>query len=156
MYVYIHIYALLSPILVKHILQIDSNLLSISYRYNMPSICSFASTCSPDPGFSSSSLTHIAKLVGIILGAILGFVFVVCIVAIMYLLFCKRKPRVQVWTHPYPRPPVYQQSMSTFPSVQYPQTPMEQLQPVPWKIIEEPPPAYEEINPNEGPTVSRI
>lgn len=129
----------------------SSNLLSTSCRYNMPSMCSFNMTCPPEATSSFHSLSDIAKIFGIVFGIILGLVFLISIVLIIYLLFCKRKPSVQVWTDSYPSLPVYGQSMPMFSSVHYPQA--SQLNPQ--KITEEPPPAYEEINANQVSTTNQ-
>lgn len=87
----------------------------------MPSLCSLAATCAENTSSSLDSVSGVTKMVGIVLGSVLGLAFFACFVGITYLLFCKRVPQ--------PNPP------PTIPPQASPQ-----------KITEDAPPAYEEIN----------
>lgn len=106
----------------------------------MPSsMCSFSMVCPSN----TDSLSDAGKIVGIVVGSILGLAFLTCITVILYLIFYKRKAQARVWAYPCPRPQSYGHIMPTFPYVNYPQGSIHLSS---QKIIEEPPPAYEEIN----------
>jgi hypothetical protein len=109
--------------------------------------------CSSNTDSSTTdSLADIGKIAGIVIGSILGFVVLVCIIVTIYLVCCRRKNQAQVWVNSCPRPQTYGQSMPMFPYTNYPQGPIQTLQTDPQRIIESPPPPYEEIiridNPN--------
>ncbi len=104
------------------------------------SMCSGSIWCS-----TGSSVTGTGQIVGIVIGSLLGLAFLICIIVTIYMVCCKRKGQMQVWAYPFPGSQTYGQSMAMYPYPHYyPQGPMQQPQPI--KIIEEPPPAYEEIN----------
>jgi hypothetical protein len=98
------------------------------------------------------SLNTIGKIVGIVIGSTVALAFLICISVIIYMIFCKRKPRTQVWAYPSPRPQSYGQRMCIFPYANYPGVPLSLPLTDPHRIIEEPPPAYEEINTIEHST----
>ncbi len=97
--------------------------------------------CASETNSSVNSISDIGKIVGIVIGSILCLAFLICVTVIIYFVCCKRKPKVQVWAQPCSRFQGYGQSMPIFPYINYPQGHMNSSQ----RIIEESPPAYEEI-----------
>lgn len=115
------------------------------------SMCSFSMMCPSDTDSSLDSISNAGKIVAIVIGSVLGLAVLICITVIIYLACCKRKPKVQVWAHPCSQPQSYGQSMAMFPYTNYPQGPIQMPQTYPSRVIEEPPPAYEEIVTMEEP-----
>ncbi|CAF1063359.1 unnamed protein product [Rotaria sordida] len=115
-------------------------------------ICSNSSGCYSHTNSTFDDLSNIGKILGIVIGSILGLAVLICVIAIIYLTFCKRRPQVQVWTHPLPTSVPYRQSISMYPYANYSQEPIQQAKSNFQKIVEEPPPAYEEINGMENLT----
>jgi hypothetical protein len=103
-------------------------------------------TCSGDTDSSSSSISDVGRIIGIVIGSVVGLTFLICIIVTIYMVFHKRKSNVQVWAYPYPGSQTYGQSMPMYPYGNYPQAPIQQLQPQLQKVVDEPPPAYEEIS----------
>jgi hypothetical protein len=106
------------------------------------SICSFSMVCPSN----IDSLTNGGKIVGIVVGSVLGLAFLSCIVVIFYLIFCKRRPQARVWAYPCPRPQPYGQITPTYSYSNYPHGPIRLSSTDSHKILDEPPPAYEEIS----------
>jgi hypothetical protein len=102
--------------------------------------------CPSDNNSSSNSLGDIGKIVGLVIGSLLGLAVLICFIVIIYFVFCKRKPQVQVWAYSGPTSQAYEEPMPIFPYTNYPQESIQTSPTDPQKIIEEPPPAYEEIN----------
>jgi len=101
--------------------------------------------CASETNSSFNSISDREKTVGIIIGSILCLAFLICVIVIIYLVCCKRKPKVQVWAQPCTRFQGYGQSMPMFPYANYPQGHMHSSPIDPQRTIEESPPAYEEI-----------
>ncbi len=115
----------------------------------MPSsMCSFSMVCPSN----IDSISDGGKIVGIVVGSVLGLAFLTCIIVIVYLIFCKRKPQARVWAYPCSRPQSYGQITPMFSYANYPHVsihlPLRDSQ----KITEEPPPSYEEISTIEHST----
>ena len=88
------------------------------------------------------SLSTAGKIIGIVVGSLVGLAFLTCIIIIISMIFCKRKKHTQVWAYPCPRPQAFEQTVPMYPYGSYPEGPLPTTH---TKIIEEPPPAYEEI-----------
>ena len=137
--------ASLSTNLIKYIPQFDS---STNYTQIMPvSICSGSIWCSAGSSATSStesSVSSTGEIIGIVIGSLIGLAFLICIIVTIYMVCCKPKAQMQVWAYPDAGSQTYGQSMAMYPYPHYfPHGPMQQPQPI--KIIDEPPPAYEEI-----------
>lgn len=107
----------------------------------MPSsyMCSLAMMCSSD----ADALSTAGKIIGIVVGSVVGLAFLTCIIIIIAMIFCKRKHHTQVWAYPCPRPQqAFEQSIPMYSYGGYPGVGLPTTR---TKIIEEPPPAYEEI-----------
>ncbi|CAF0805849.1 unnamed protein product [Rotaria sp. Silwood1] len=119
----------------------------------MPSsVCSSSTSCYSYTSSTFNDLANIGKIIGIVLGSILGLAILICIIAIIFCTFCKRKHQVQLWSNPSQRPPSYGQSIPIYPYTNYPQEFMASPKLDSQKIEEEPPPAYEEISTIENLT----
>ena len=104
-------------------------------------MCSLAMMCSSE----AESLSTAGKIIGIVIGSIVGLAFVTCIAIIICMMFCKRKKQTQVWAYPSQRPQAFEHPLPMYSYENYPAAPIS----IPFrhtKIIEEPPPAYEEID----------
>jgi hypothetical protein len=101
--------------------------------------------CASETDSSFSSISDNGKIFDIIIGSILCLAFLICVIVIIYLVYCKRKPKAQVWAQPAPRFQGYGQSMPMFPYTNYLQGHIHPSQTDPQGTIEELPPAYEEI-----------
>ncbi|CAF2746464.1 unnamed protein product [Rotaria sp. Silwood2] len=116
------------------------------------STCSSSTVCASQTSSTFNHLANIGKIIDIVLGSILGLAILIFIIGIIYFTFCKKKRQVQVWTHPYPRPQSYGQSMPMYPYANYPHEVTQEPKSDSQKIVEEPPPSYEEISRNENST----
>ncbi|CAF0837924.1 unnamed protein product [Adineta steineri] len=109
-------------------------------------MCPISSIYSSNTNTSAYCAKGIARIIGIAFGSLVGLASLICIIIIIYILFCKRKSPTQIWNQPYPTSQTYEQPMSTFPYTHYSQTSIEQSQSKSPNTTEELPPAYEEIN----------
>lgn len=103
-------------------------------------MCSLAMMCSAE----ADSLSTAGKIIGIVVGSIVGLAFLTCITIIICMIFCKRKHQTQVWVYPSHKPQAFEHPLPRYSHGHYPPAPIF-LPSRHTKAIEEPPPAYEEI-----------